>query len=58
MIWPLSYLIGVVIILLIVIIVNQRQMIDVLRSFQNHEQRTEETKGKLRLDKKPDWRQK
>lgn len=58
MIWPLSYLIGAVIILLVVIIVNQRQMIDVLRSFQSHEQHIEETKGKLRLDKKPDWRQK
>ena len=58
MIWPLSYLIGAVIILLVVIIVNQRQMIDVLRSFQSPEQRTEQHKGKLHLDEKPDWRQK
>ena len=58
MIWPLSYLIGAVIILLIVIIVTQRQILDVLRSFQTPEQHTEQNKGKLHLDEKPDWRQK
>lgn len=58
MIWPLSYLIGAVIILLVVVIANQRIMIDILRSFQTPEQHTEETRGKLSLDEKPNWRQK